>query len=78
MKIRKIMLNRLNRETNKSKGPWGMKSFNITYVKKGRKLERHRFVSAPNKRRALKQFEAIMNKSNIQVEILSVKEVKDF
>tara|TARA_Y100000310_G_scaffold274076_1_gene289860 strand:+ start:222 stop:455 length:234 start_codon:yes stop_codon:yes gene_type:complete len=77
MNIREIMLNKRRRETNKSKGPWGMKSFNITYKKIKQKLERHRFVSAPSKKGALQQFEAIMAKADIKVEILSIREVEE-
>mgnify|MGYP003651549787 FL=1 len=77
MNIREIMLNKRRRETNKAKGPWGMKSFNITYKKRKQKLERHRFISAPSKKTALKQFEALMAKSDIEVEILSIHEVEE-
>ena len=54
-----------------------MKSFNITYKKRKQKLERHRFISAPSKNGALKQFEALMAKSDIKVEILSIHEVEE-
>ena len=76
MKIRNIMLNKTRRENNKSKGPWGMKNFNIEYRKMGEKMLRHRFVSAPSQEGAEKQFAAMMDKAQCEVEILGVLEVE--
>ena len=71
------MLNKNSRENNKSHGPWGMSNFNFTFRKAGDKVNRHRFISAPNKKGAIAQFEAIMKKDNIKAVIVSVKQVED-
>jgi hypothetical protein len=68
------MLNRKERLENKSKGPWGMKSFEFSYRKMGETLHRSRFLSAPSEEGAIQQFNAMMSKSNIQVEILEILE----
>ena len=54
-----------------------MSNFNFTYRKAGDKVNRHRFISAPNKKGAIAQFEAIMKKDNIKAVIVSVKQVED-
>jgi hypothetical protein len=68
------MLNKRERLENKSKGPWGIKSFEFSYRKMGEDLHRSRFVSAPSEEGATQQFNAIMSKANIQVEILEIFE----
>ena len=68
------MLNKRERLENKSKGPWGMKSFEFSYRKMGETLHRSRFVSAPSEESAIDQFQFIMNKANVQVEILEILE----
>ena len=68
------MLNRKERLENKSKGPWGMKSFEFSYRKMGETLHRSRFVSAPSEESAIDQFQFIMNKASVQVEILEILE----
>ena len=76
MKIGKIMLNKSNRENNKSQGPWGMKNFNIEYRKMGEKMHRHRFISAPSREGAEKQFASMMDKAHLEVEVLDVHEIE--
>ena len=68
------MLNRKDREKNKSNGPWGMKTYEFTYRKKGDNLTRNRFVPAPSEETATEQLIYIMKKDNIEIEIISVKE----
>jgi hypothetical protein len=68
------MLNRRDRDRNKSNGPWGMNTYKFSYRKKGDNLQRSRFVPAPNQESAESQFKYIMNKDNIEVEILLIEE----
>ena len=69
------MLNRNKRLQNKSNGPWGMKEFDVSYRKLGDRVERQRFISAPTEESALTQFEFIMKKAGIEVEILGTEEI---
>ena len=68
------MINNIQRETNKSKGPWGMKNYNFTYRSPGDTIERHRFVTAPSSLGAEQQFHTIMEKQGIPAIIISVEE----
>ena len=71
------MLNKNRRENNKSRGPWGMSNFNFTYRKVGDKVERHRFISAPNEEGAIAQFEAIMKKARTEGVIIGIEQLED-
>jgi hypothetical protein len=70
------MLNNTQRETNKSKGPWGMKNYNFTYRKPGDSVERHRFVTAPSEPGAEKQFHVMMEKTGIEAIVISIEETE--
>ena len=71
------MLNKRNRDKNKSRGPWGMINFNFSYRRMGETIHRHRFISAPSENSAIEQFNAIMDKSGFKgVEIISIAEVE--
>lgn len=74
MRINSYMLNNTQRETNKSKGPWGMKNYNFTYRKPGDPVERHRFINAPSSEGAEQQFHAMMEKNDIRAIVISVEE----
>lgn len=69
------MINKNKRLQNKSNGPWGMKEFDISYKKIGDELEKQRFISAPDEEAALKQFHFIMDKAEVEVEVISVEEI---
>ena len=69
------MLSKRRRENNKSRGPWGMRDFNFTYRRPGDRVERHRFIQAPNKGGAESQFLAIMEKSAVIPIIISIEEI---
>ena len=71
------MLNKKNRDKNKSKGPWGMKNFDFRFRKMGEKVKRTRFISAPSKDSAEEQFNYIMKKDGVEVEILEIKEIEE-
>jgi len=67
------MLNKRNRDQNKSKGPWGMHEYDFLYRKKGDSVTRNRFISAPTEKAATEQFNFIMKKDGVEVEILEIK-----
>lgn len=67
------MLNRNKRDNNKSKGPWGMHEYDFTYSVEGDPLERNRFIQAPDQDTAVEQFEYLMKKEGIDVEILDIQ-----
>ena len=69
-------MNKKTRLKNKSNGPWGMKEFDITYSKVGDNLERQRFISAPDEESAINQFNFIMNKAEIEANIISIIEIE--
>ena len=71
------MLNKKERLNNKSKGPWGMKSYNFTYCKAGEDLERNRFITSPTQEAAEEQFNAIMDKLEVSIELVSIEEIED-
>ena len=70
-------MNSKNRQDNKSNGPWGMHEFDFTYRKVGDSLEKNRFISAPSEESAAEQFNYIMKKANIEVEIVSVEQADE-
>jgi hypothetical protein len=67
------MLNKSNRDENKSKGPWGMYEYDFLYRRKGDSVKRSRFISAPSEKGATEQFNFIMKKDGVEAEILEVK-----
>jgi hypothetical protein len=69
------MLNKQNRDKNKSKGPWGMKNFDFRYVRTGDTVVRDRFISAPSEETAVEQFNFIMEKEGFTVDIKSITEL---
>ena len=68
------MLNRNKRDSNKSRGPWGMHEFDFIYTKKGDSVERNRFIQAPSEEAALEQFNYIMSKADVEVEIVEINQ----
>ena len=60
------MINKRTRDTNKSRGPWGLIDFNFKYRKTGDTVQRSRFIQAPSKELAEEQFNAIMAKDGIE------------
>ena len=70
-------MNSKNRQDNKSNGPWGMHEFDFTYRKVGDSLEKNRFISAPSEESAVEQFNYIMQKAGIEVEIVSVEQADE-
>lgn len=66
------MINKNKRNSNKSKGPWGMHEFDFTYRVKGDSLEKNRFIQAPCEDSAKEQFNYIMNKGGLEIEILDI------
>ena len=71
------MLSKKDRLKNKSRGPWGMKNFNFTYKVTEEDIDRHRFITAPTEEGAIEQFEAVIQKLGVAVEILTVEEIED-
>lgn len=69
------MLNKRQRDKNKSSGPWGIKNFDFRYTKVGDTVERDRFVSALDEESATEQFNIIMKKEGIDVTINSITEI---
>jgi hypothetical protein len=67
------MISRKNRDRNKSRGPWGLKDYNVTYRKAGDNVERHRFIQSPDEASALEQFEAIMKKEGIEPKNIKIE-----
>ena len=67
------MLNKIRRDKNKSHGPWGMHEYDFTYRKMGDKVQRNRFIQAPSEESAIEQFDYIMTKAGVEVEILDIK-----
>jgi len=70
-------MNSKNRQDNKSNGPWGMHEFDFTYRKVGDPLEKNRFISAPSEESAIEQFNYIMKKANIKVDVVSVEQANE-
>jgi len=70
-------MNSKNRQDNKSNGPWGMHEFDFTYRKVGDSLEKNRFISAPSEESAIEQFNYIMKKANIKVDVVSVEQANE-
>ena len=70
-------MNSKNRQDNKSNGPWGMHEFDFTYRKVGDSLEKNRFISAPSEESAVEQFNYIMQKAGVEVEIVSVEQADE-
>lgn len=70
-------MNSKNRQDNKSNGPWGMHEFDFTYRKVGDSLEKNRFISAPSEESAVEQFNYIIKKANIEVEIVSIEQADE-
>ena len=69
------MLNKNRRSKNKSNGPWGMKEFDFSYKTIGDTLVKQRFISAPDEESAINQFNFIMKKAELNVEIVSIEEI---
>lgn len=69
------MISKRRRETNKSRGPWGLHDYNVTYFKPGDTIERHRFIQAHSPEEAEEQFIAIMKKDHIKPESININEV---
>lgn len=68
------MISKKDRDNNKSRGPWGLKDYIISYKKNEEDIDRSRFITASDEESAKEQLIYILEKEGISPIILSIEE----